>query len=551
MKLRLLWLLVPLLALISLAVYMFRPDGNGPSPGPPREKKWRLRETRLLDLRPVVPGSIRISPDGRRLAAVIASGGRIHVVVDGVESRPHSRVLVESLRFSPDSRHVAYVAYHRDLASEGYRVFLDQDESNLYEGVLRGHPQFSPDGKRLVYAFLRGEKWRMVLDFKKEDPPYDDIASTFPVFSPDSKRVAYAARRDGHWHLLVDGQEGPPCDYLLALGSFFSPDSRHVGYAAVREGRAQVIIDGKPGTACDLIWPSGAPLFSPDSKHYAYIASLNVFFFLALDGQTQAYYDEILLRSFCWSPVGGRSACYAFKDGMTFLVLDGKKTALAQGLAGIEPVRHRRSLRGAAWLAGWAWTAWSAVQPQPRFSPDGKRLAWVERRKQGVAVVIDGKTGPMYETICGPITFSPDGQRVAYVAARGGRKLAVIDGVEGKPYADLDTEVLFSPDSKRTAYVAYEDGKQWLVVDGREAKAYDAISPMCRPVFSPDSRHLAYGAVQSKQVLIVVDETESGPFSGFPLGSRLFFRSPTALHTFAVHGADVYRVEVVLTEERS
>jgi Tol biopolymer transport system component len=122
------------------------------------------------------------------------------VVLDGREGPPYP--WVEGLVFSPDSRHLAYVA-HRD---DSQFVVMDGREGPAYDFVAPGRPIFSPDGQRTAYVAGRGGKSLVVVD-GREGPKYKD--AEFPVFSPDSRHIAYAAQRGDRWRVVVDGREGP------------------------------------------------------------------------------------------------------------------------------------------------------------------------------------------------------------------------------------------------------------------------------------------------------------------------------------------------------
>jgi hypothetical protein len=118
--------------------------------------------------------------------------------------------------------------------------------------------------------------------------------------------------------------------------------------------------------------------------------------------------------------------------------------------------------------------------------------------------------------------------------------LVVVDGVEGKEY-DGAASLVFSPDSGRVAYGAQRGGKWLVVVDGVEGKEYDAIRD---PVFSPDSQRVACGAGRSGKWLVVVDGVEGKEYDGFLKGSRMVFDSRSQLHTLALRGGEILRVEV-------
>ena len=120
--------------------------------------------TREVSLGKIDPGivvkSFIASPDSKRAAYVAQRGGKLLVVVDGVERKEYDLILAGTLVFSPDSKRVAYGA-----GRGGRRVVVvDGAEGKEYDGILAGTPVFSPDGKRVAYVAGRGGKQLVVVD---------------------------------------------------------------------------------------------------------------------------------------------------------------------------------------------------------------------------------------------------------------------------------------------------------------------------------------------------------------------------------------------------
>ena len=64
---------------------------------------------------------------------------------------------------------------------------MDGEETGAaYEDF--SYPQYSPDGKRLVYFGKRGEKWIAVVDGKEMPPDLDDFWGPASGFTRDSVR---------------------------------------------------------------------------------------------------------------------------------------------------------------------------------------------------------------------------------------------------------------------------------------------------------------------------------------------------------------------------
>jgi len=101
------------------------------------------------------------------------------------------------------------------------------------------------------------------------------------------------------------------------------------------------------------------------------------------------------------------------------------------------------------------------------ISPDGKRIAYVERSSGGWRVVVNGSGGPVYDGIGVGFAFSPDGRRFAYKAFKGERSANVIDGKEARFYSNVMIPV-FSYDGQHFWYIAAESTNYFLVMDDLE-----------------------------------------------------------------------------------
>jgi Tol biopolymer transport system component len=233
-----------------------------------------------------------ISPDLNHVAyADYTIGGKPRVVLDGAEGIEYDTIGGESIVFSPDSKHVAYVA---ERGNQRF-VVLDGKEGKEYYGIGTASIIFSLDSKHVAYVAARGDKrFCVVVDGLEGSSEYDGIADKTPfiAFSPDSKHVAYAAIRGGRQLVVVDGVEGTEYDGIIS--PTFSSDSRRVAYAAIRGGKQLVVIEGKENAEYDGIGADSI-IFSPDSKHVAYTAERAGKQFVVVDGKEGVEYDGLRL----------------------------------------------------------------------------------------------------------------------------------------------------------------------------------------------------------------------------------------------------------------
>lgn len=164
------------------------------------------------------------------------------------------------------------------------------------------------------------------------------------------------------------------------------------------------------------------------------------------------------------------------------------------------------------------------------FSPDGKRLAFIQEKDGKDNVVLDGVAGKAYDTIRAPweltgngaltttrpgVFFSPDSKHAAFAAIVDSHWVMVLDGQPGAPYDEVEMPV-FSADSAHLAYKA-RSGDNWcVVVDGQPGKAYAGIGASegvmgernAPPLLiSPVGGHVAYAATLNAESLEAVGST--------------------------------------------
>lgn len=262
--------------------------------------------------------------------------------------------------------------------------------------------------------------------------------------------------------------------------------------------------DGDPRQPFDELCPMSTGdlvTWSPDGLRVAYCGRRGHRLFVGVDGGEIGEYED-LSRSAppTFSPDGTRLAFGACVDGSFRLILDG-------------------TLQGDRELAPAA-----AV-----FSPDGRRIAYVEMEMQPaprMRLTLDDDPGPWFNGIAGEPRFSPNSRRLAYGARTGDRYQVIVDGVAHPAFARLGW-LEFSPDSQRLAYVGVEGDGMSLVVDG---KPQSRLKTAARPLFSPNGQHLAYVAAYAEHhVSVVLDDHPGREFEDVVSDSVLFSPDSTRL----------------------
>ena len=429
--------------------------------------------------------SFRASPDSKRVAYVYSLGDwpkyKFLVNIDNQKGTVYVDEKCIPI-FSPDSRHVSYLAKAKTLFGQKYTVVADMKGQKKYDSIR--HITFSPDSQRMAYVAGDGKHRFMVIDGREEKKYH---AFWGPVFSPDSKKVAYAARHQGKVLIVVDGQEIGECDQSFLTWDYypmtFSPNSQRFTYIAYKKPYFTVVTDGHPGKEYNHIFIP--PFFSPDSNRLAYAvaddySSKEVW--AVVDGWESRKYDHIYSIVFSCN---SEHIAYSANTGSKTLVVVDKEEGRSYKNAG--------SLRDIRYLT---------------FSPDSQHLAYTAILDNSLwVIVVEGQEVKQYRAI-EDVCFSPDSKRVAYVADG---QFVVFDTVEGTKYQNIVLNSLtFSPDSLHVAYGAVKYGDQMCVVlNEHEGQKYNNVV-------------LTLG------------------------GGQIIFDGPGALHYLAQKGGDVYFIQETL-----
>jgi hypothetical protein len=238
------------------------------------------------------------SPDGK----ILAYTNDLGVMVGGIQLYPPggaTHTNIESLIFSPDSKHLAYVA---------------QDCGNVI---------CTTDG-----GDVTGGKWYVVMDNSTTtNSTYDEIGNL--VFNNEDN-VAYFARSGSTWSLVINGKTVTqvPSDNNgknSLFGPVFSADDSHYLYTYMDTGSKNVLIeDGNEVARADNIV---LPQFTPTGKIiYMYMSGDKkiVKMGININGVAQTTHD--LVVPFFSLPTSIYSSFYQFTSNskIVYGAIDGK-----------------------------------------------------------------------------------------------------------------------------------------------------------------------------------------------------------------------------------
>jgi len=189
----------------------------------------------------------RLSPDGRRLAIAVGSAGRRDVWLFDLSSQTMTRL--------------------------------------TSEGVSNDRPEWSPDGKRVLYRSERGVRtaiWARPADLSGEAVPLVAFPSADvfeAVMSPDMRSIVYQLDTSGAdvYYRALAGDTTPRVVSNSQQGietmPRLSPDGRWVAFTTDESGRVEVVVQPFPGPGGRVQVSSGGgsePIWSRDGKRLFY-----------------------------------------------------------------------------------------------------------------------------------------------------------------------------------------------------------------------------------------------------------------------------------------
>ncbi|MEP6507732.1 MAG: hypothetical protein ABJC63_05855 [Gemmatimonadales bacterium] len=416
------------------------------------------------------------------------------LVVDGVEGTPFDDIPVGAAFFSPDSRHVSYIATRdrKEIA------VTDNEDGKPYDGIGMLHPKYINGGAHVMYTANTGDRYFVVID-GKESESADHVGD--PVFSANDEHMAYVIKKDELWRVVRDGIEGQP---YRSIGNnlVFSKDGKHFLYNA-RDSLDYVVVDDKPVASKGSIQENSYAL-SADGLHFAFVARTspnNVFW--VLDGASQKGYDWVSGTP-AFNADGSQLAYVAEINRERFVVI-GKREG-----------EH-----------------FDDIAEFPHFAVDG-RISYIAKRKDKQFVVIDTVATP-YDGIA-DFVITNAGHLILMVR-QGTEWRAIVDGIKGAPFQNPIGPLYVSDDGRHTAYAATVNDKRLMVIDGVQQKQFDDIVFFS---FSSNGKHSLYTGQLNGKSILVGDQGSSPAYDEiltFPSPDRL--DAPSFTFVARRGGADI------------
>ena len=286
-------------------------------------------------------------------------------------------------------------------------------------------------------------------------------------------------------------------------GPTFSPDNKQLAYSwNGGEGRdndiyIRDVVSGRPQRLTDSKLHDRYPTFSPDGKHIAFLRESKTFGELITIPSTGGKETRIR-RLFS----GNYSISYA-PDGKTIAVINTDDSTddgqYAIYLVDTESHEHKRLTTPGDFIG----------ETTPRFSPDGKNLAFVRiygDQKQDLFVVPANGGEPAQVTFDGVVihslTWDADGKMIYFVSFRASNQPRLwrvpVAGGEPEIVAIGGTNIsniALSPDGRKLAFVEtkFKTAIWQVKADGQRARKFMTSNDRdLQPQYFPDGSHFLF-----------------------------------------------------------
>jgi Tol biopolymer transport system component/DNA-binding winged helix-turn-helix (wHTH) protein len=212
------------------------------------------------------------SPDQKTLAFVrslsIAAADIYLLPLGGGEPRRFTfdSTSIRGLSWTSDGSEIVFASRRGGSTYNLWKVSINEGQPERL--TTAEHDVYSPTisrlGNRLAYtqSLMDGNIWRLAVRSSRvqDEPPLKLIASTQedngPQYSPDGRRIVFASRRSGSFEIWVCDSDGSNPRQLTNIGGpltgtpRWSPDGRQIAFDSWIEGNADIYVisaeGGKP-----------------------------------------------------------------------------------------------------------------------------------------------------------------------------------------------------------------------------------------------------------------------------------------------------------------
>lgn len=364
---------------------------------------------------------------------------------------------------------------------------------------------FSPDSKHLGYVAVKGSgtspQQSVVID-GKAGATYDyvrlmssrDNSTTF--FSADNKNTAYTAKRGSEYFLIVNSKEQKT--HFEADAPQFSTKGDiayidHTYDAKTQQSTYTAMLNDHIIGSYDYIDP--AEFHFTANGSLAFVAYDNNDVFVVMNGNEKKHYQGGGIKSLVTS-ADGQHIAYVRTDSPPTLIYASGQKGLTTASQTFTPfvVFDDKQQKGYASIAN------ASPSSQLTMSPDGRHIAYLvtQSSPDSTFVVTDGNEGKKYWSI-DALHFTSDGS-IGYHATTLQNTFVQVQGVTTETPSIELTGMVYAPGSNTSAYITGET-KKYVTAGNSKSDAYDAVWPL---TFSTDGKSVIYGARVGSKIMRVV-----------------------------------------------
>ena len=487
-----------------------------------------------------------LSPDGQSVVYASRATGNWDIYLQRVGGRNPVNLTKDSPAddtqpaFSPDGQRIAF---RSEREGSGIYVMGATGESVIRVSDFGYNPAWSPDGEQVLLATERitqpstrptkSQLWTIHIKTGERRLIAEGDALQ-PSWSPHGYRIAYwtrpskAGQGENIWTMPAGGGAAVQAtntgsSLMIDWNPVWSPDGRYLYFTSNRGGSMNVWrapVDEKSGAVvgpAETVTTIGAATsvqhlsFSRDGRRLAYVAqegikNLRKIAFDPLIRKVAGQPTSITQGSMqLWfpdpSPDGQWLVCYSVGQQRNIFLIRTDGTGL-------------RNLTDDSQRYGW-----------PRWSPDGKRIAFSSRRSGDYEVWIINRDGSGLQQLTQSqgghySPWSPDGTRIAYSIHTPRNDCVIFE--PGKPWSEQTPEYLsplpdpnlsfeawsWSPDGKRLAGIKHlpNGSHSGIGIYDLKSRQYDWLTDFGDwPVWLNDNRHLLF--VSQGQMLLLDTQT--------------------------------------------
>ena len=349
------------------------------------------------------------SPDGRRVVFASNENGNYDIYVqnaDGSERRNITGTADESSQpiWSPDGSWIAYISKGR----QGFDIHVVRPDgsgrSNLTNfPSLYSDIAWSPEGKKIAFISNRDVRRIALIGNQFEGPmrpperrspdiyvmnadgsdvrrlTFDLASDRRPAWSPDSSKIAFQSTRDGDSEIYIIGADGKALTKLTKneftdIDPAWSPDGTRIALASARietEFQRQ-LEEGRTMQPFSNITSANIATLTTGVNFDIYVVSADGTRSVNLSNSPSSADTRPV-----WSPDGG------------YIAFDGAHMPVQSGVPGSTEIYVLTvdGARGIVPVTGTSLARFSSpTHASPRWSPDGRMLAYISKDRYSVAV---------------------------------------------------------------------------------------------------------------------------------------------------------------------